>query len=366
MSDKEEVAKTEIPALTGIRALAAYLVFAHHYTAEPYLPNLSVWENILHQGYIGVSIFFTLSGFLITYRYEGNLSRRTLGQYFWNRFCRIYPLYFLLSLVTFAYENTWGLRTIFYNLTLLKGFSINWTFTGIGQSWSLTVEECFYAAAPIIWLLSRRIGLAGVTLAIYGVGIALFWFGSWISCDGFFMGIRLFTGYTFFGRCFDFIVGVFLARLWRDRQSTGNVSPKRTESSLSFTNLGLLGIFSIMVFFSNTHEMGIFDSTGLPVHNFLLPIMTAILFWGLLTEITILGRLLGSSVGRLLGRSSYAFYLVHAGLLQIYYLNPIFGAGWQYPRMAQFVAYNLIAIALYLLIEMPIHRFLKKLVVFSK
>jgi peptidoglycan/LPS O-acetylase OafA/YrhL len=60
----------QIPALTGIRAIAAYLVFFHHYP----IPQLVYGEmDFFREFHIGVTLFYVLSGFLITYRYRDAL-----------------------------------------------------------------------------------------------------------------------------------------------------------------------------------------------------------------------------------------------------------------------------------------------------
>src|SRR5690606_2917117 len=71
------------PALTGVRAVAAFLVFIHHMRPpDGVLPHFL--QLYLTAGHIGVSIFFVLSGFLIAYRYEESLNTNTVnfGNYF--------------------------------------------------------------------------------------------------------------------------------------------------------------------------------------------------------------------------------------------------------------------------------------------
>jgi peptidoglycan/LPS O-acetylase OafA/YrhL len=132
-----------------VRAIAAYLVFLHHFT-PPAETVGSVLRGMLSEAHIGVTMFFVLSGFLITYRYDGKLTLTTpaLTRYFWNRFARIYPLYLVLLIPTLvlAHEHRFGRWLV--ELTLFKGFFSDYRFNGIPQAWSLTVEECFYALAP--------------------------------------------------------------------------------------------------------------------------------------------------------------------------------------------------------------------------
>ena len=91
-----------IPALTGIRAIAAYLVYLHH--TNPFTEERfgSFIHSFIHQFHIGVSIFFVLSGFLITLRYyeSSTLKLPWLKKYFQNRIARVYPMYFILTTFT--------------------------------------------------------------------------------------------------------------------------------------------------------------------------------------------------------------------------------------------------------------------------
>jgi peptidoglycan/LPS O-acetylase OafA/YrhL len=149
---------TDFPALTGVRALAAYLVFFHHFTPDEKLVGPSIYR-LLTEGHIGVTIFFVLSGFLITYRYSDSLSGwrgKDLYEYFKNRFARIYPLYFILLVVTFLSLSERDVVVWFLNLTLLKTFFEDYKFTGIGPAWSLTVEETFYWSAPFLFPLLKK------------------------------------------------------------------------------------------------------------------------------------------------------------------------------------------------------------------
>ncbi|RFP63341.1 acyltransferase [Hymenobacter lapidiphilus] len=154
--------KQYFPALTGIRALAAYTVFLTHY--NPFA-EASWLGLLLREGNSGVTVFFVLSGFLIATRYgqRVEMRREWIVDYFRNRFARIYPVYFLVTLATFVvlylrpdydligrwagYTTQDMVLVAGLNFTLTKAFFYPFVFTGIAQGWTLTVEECFYALA---------------------------------------------------------------------------------------------------------------------------------------------------------------------------------------------------------------------------
>lgn len=305
-----------IPALTGLRAVAAYSVFLHHYNPAP--PD-SVSYRLFHQGYIGVSIFFVLSGFLIEHRYADACCRRTnwsWGRYAQQRFARIFPLYTLLLFMTIGVNAMTGhpmsLRLILLNLSLLKGFFEKAAFSGIPQSWSLTVEICFYAVAPFLFVHLPRWGLARVSAGLVCLGLI-----GWVmarqlneAAHGFLGSAPFVLFYTFFGRAFDFLVGMWLARHWHQNQL-----PRRRWTTV-------FGLISIVVCVS--WQMGLPTLTTNPIclagselvcYNYLLPLGIGALLLELIDQPSFIQRLLSQPIMQALGRSSYAFYLIHTGVL---------------------------------------------------
>ncbi len=130
-------------SLTGLRAVAAIFVCLHHYSKHFNLDD-NVISKYFSECHIGVTIFFVLSGFLITARYLPVASTVPLKYYIAGRFSRIYPVFFAVTLLYFILDPAFNLKSLFFNLTFLKGFYPPELFSGVRQGWSLTVEECFY------------------------------------------------------------------------------------------------------------------------------------------------------------------------------------------------------------------------------
>ena len=159
-----------IPALDGIRALAILLVIPHNVDLlRPPLPLAAYPVALLmHSGWIGVQLFFVLSGFLIT----GNLldsrgAANYFGVFFGRRALRILPLYFAVLIVTFVVLPALGampepLRASASHQIWLWTFLANWTAPfgravfGFGHFWSLAVEEQFYLLWPFLVLFCAR------------------------------------------------------------------------------------------------------------------------------------------------------------------------------------------------------------------
>lgn len=300
-----------LPALTGLRALAAYLVFLHHY-------NLAAPGTFAHalfaQGYIGVSIFFVLSGFLIYHRYaDAYLSQKNWSwrRYLLNRFARIYPLYTLLLLLTAGVQTGAGhsmsAGLFMLNLTLLKGFFNSTKFSGIPQSWSLTVEICFYLVAPFLFTGLQRWSVVRLTVSLLGISLLLWTtLGQLVGAGN--LAFLLF--YTFFGRAFEFVVGMALARRWHQNK----FPPIRYTTWIGlFIVIGCI-IWQAVLSQFTTQPVYLVVSE-LVVYNSMLPLGIGLSLWTLIQSKTLVRWLFVQPIMQALGRSSYAFYLVHLGVV---------------------------------------------------
>lgn len=138
-----------IPALTGIRAIAAGAVFFGHILQKHIHHHL----DFLEYGWVGVNMFFALSGYLFYILYVDSLENNTFSwrNYVSKRFIRIYPLTILTVLIcVFAMNFSFSIVDIISHITLFHGFFPNYRFTINPPLWSLTVEICFYLLAPFL------------------------------------------------------------------------------------------------------------------------------------------------------------------------------------------------------------------------
>ena len=155
--------KFYIPSLDGLRGLAVTSVFLFHFGR---LANVKVDFEV---GWVGVQLFFVLSGYLITrilLEQKNQPLSGYLTNFYWRRSLRIFPLYFgYLTILTCLYI-TFHLPESFssvagylfsytFNFSVLSsGLHINRMFTHL---WSLCVEEQFYLVWPfIVYFLSTR------------------------------------------------------------------------------------------------------------------------------------------------------------------------------------------------------------------
>jgi len=363
------------PALTGLRFIAAFMIFLHHQNHIPFQLNRVYWfvYMLFQEFHTGVSIFFVLSGFLVALRYleEAKLNKRWLGNYFINRFARIWPLYwfvlFLGPLVTGWPDDRFK---FFLSVTLLKGFFGDLKFIGIPQAWSLTVEETFYFFAPFIFVFLQK---KPKSIFRTFLPVPIFLFIGWVLLRT--VGFRLqwynlfydrsfVLFYTFFGRCFEFFVGIFFARLFL-KWEKGSLNRPRLPKFMTLT--GFVGIFAclcFMIYYVRPRGQ-FFGASGMLLLNGIMPLFIGCLIFGLVHEQTIIKRFLSTRTFGLLGKTSYAFYLLDMTFfmtyLSPYYVNNIVGSGGVMSVVAKFLVMILIAIALYFVVENPFNYIIRRL-----
>lgn len=147
--------------LDGIRAIAALMVMFYHFFQHLSSDNFvfNVFKKISIIGQTGVSLFFVLSGFLITRILLFNkTSDKYFSTFYIRRALRIFPLYYLF-LILFYYVAPLivdlpksSFSTQFYYWIYLQNFAntFNWLSYGPPHFWSLAVEEHFYLFWPLI------------------------------------------------------------------------------------------------------------------------------------------------------------------------------------------------------------------------
>ncbi len=345
------------PALTGIRAIAAYMVFIHHYNPIDVDYVGKSFYDFLREFHIGVTIFFVLSGFLITYRYF-DLDKIYFKQYLLNRFARIYPMYFLLTTLSFVCFSIFKLQTRGYdlgvyllNITFLKGYFDNFKFTGIAQGWSLSVEEIFYFAAPFFFILikRRKSFLLFLPTLILGLGILLVFVFRNVNYHGFMNSLGFMLDYTFFGRVFEFFIGMVLALIVKKNQ---NYTIKKGLTYFGISTIMVL-VYCLSILKSGD-GYGTDTILGKIINTFFLPLFgIAPLFFGLIKEKTIVSKVLESKLFIVLGKSSYIFYLIHLGIFVLAF-NKI-----SHNLVLLFFFLNVVSIVLYKYVESPLNYFIR-------
>jgi peptidoglycan/LPS O-acetylase OafA/YrhL len=341
------IGSEKYPALTGVRAFGATVVFFDHF---PFWVDSRITLNVL-------AFFFALSGFLIVriYYEQAELRRKWLAKYFVNRFARIYPVYFLLLCIAVCIQHDFRPWVLLANYSLTHALFYHMHFF-IEPSWSLTVEECFYFLAPLFMVLAKAYNF----IAPFVLGCFLLLVALLISTLGIgFLGSPEFVlSTTFFGHFVEFFAGVYLALAVMKLEKKGTIyiwGNKRTMAGLA--GVSLLAIAMIIVYRQPTLNF----RAVILINNFLIPFPIALLYWGLIRENTVLSRILSSRVSGLLARASYSFYLLHTLIID-YVSIPLVSANGLRPLYVAltFIVTWLIAIFLFLFYEEPANIFIRQ------
>lgn len=343
----------EIRALTTLRALAALLVFLYHYQAlyvdEARAAGRELWDpllNVWRSGAVGVSIFFVLSGFLITRLYYDRFAAGsvTLREYFVKRIARIWPLFLafaFLQHVAMAFFGERPAASWLVTLSMTQGFFWDLRYRGLPTAWSLTIEESFYALAPLLFAgvaafalrgakpaargaanaaphLARRDWiallsvLAGATLAIGGAGVALMSFvlaKGWTPF-GFMADPEHVLHATIAGRFPEFAIGMTCAFLHRDGWPERVLRGRRATVAVLAAFLGIAVMMAVKDAAARADWMALGLGASLAV-----AFLAGLLILALTREDQPVSRALAHPAGVYLGKVSYGFYLIQTSLL---------------------------------------------------
>ena len=347
-----------VPALDGIRALAVLLVMAYHFGIQQ-----------IQGGLLGVSIFFTLSGFLITeillntYERTGGLGLST----FWvRRARRLLPaLFFLLVIVimttALAEPDWWDARL--HEAGAAAIYVANWStivsdtsyfdrIAGPGpfdHLWSLAIEEQFYLVWPLLLLLLLRLAkgrlarVAQVTLGLALVSFLLLAFLATAGADN----TRAYEGTD--TRAGELLVGAALAMLYRP-QVRRPVLSTTGRLLLDALAVAALGVMAWLVLSVGPYSMWLYHG-ALP----LLSLATAMLLVSVTHPQSRVALVLGLAPLRWLGERSYGIYLWHMPIA-VFAAQDAFGS-FSVPRLLGQVAATLVlAAASWHFVEDPIRR----------
>ncbi len=343
-------AKNYRPDIDGLRAIAVLSVVLFH--IEP---------SYLSGGFLGVDIFFVISGFLITgIIYREKLDNTfSFANFYVRRAKRILPPLFLLlilvlvigyfislpyeyykvgistlSVLAFASNMQYALRTGDY----FSNDSSEWPLL---HTWSLAVEEQYYFTFPITLFLLIKFFDNRKFIILFALCIASFILAEYMSRTPSLQSVSYYLLFTRFG---EMLVGSLLALL-----SVSGKLPRFRSNGLALA--ALLVVAALMAFINES-----FPFPGFVALAICLPIAVLIN-----SENTIANKILANRVFVFIGLISYSLYLFHWPILAyIRYVFDIKGEGYSLPFNLQIMAVAAMAIlslGSFFLIERPLRRF---------
>jgi len=164
----------KIKGFDGLRGLSVLFVIASHAVLWPRIGVTSPAVTSVFSAHVGVSIFFVLSGFLITHllikekQATGSIDLRA---FYARRALRIFPLYYLavIFLLFLDYAGKASIPNCIYPFAFT--YTINFipkscAFSSMSHFWSLAVEEHFYLIWPFVFLLGKRAAIGSAIVFI--------------------------------------------------------------------------------------------------------------------------------------------------------------------------------------------------------
>jgi peptidoglycan/LPS O-acetylase OafA/YrhL len=359
---KADATRPHLPALTSLRFFAALHVVLFHLYAMNIFAGTGFYHALAAIGYVGVSFFFILSGFILVYTYA---DRDFSAWHFWRaRFARIYPAYLfslLFTAPTFIlmcaylpwFKAHWLLSSTLV-LTLLQSWVPQAALAWNSPAWSLSVEAFFYLLFPLLLVRlagwrSRNLKIAalvclGVTFSL-SIGYIIFMPDGAVSVNDesnelFWLNVLRFNPLV---RLPEFIMGACCGFLFL----RNSIARKWATPLVGVGTLAFLGV--VMCSPQISYPL---------LHNGLLaPAFTAVIYgialrpgWAAFME---------SRALILLGDASYSLYLLHPFVLFAYFgPNGVRHQG-VLGRIVGFVLPIMASILVYLGVEQPARRKLR-------
>ncbi|NEA55105.1 acyltransferase [Streptomyces sp. SID13666] len=363
-----------LDSLTGLRWIAAFAVFLSHVSTLLPLPGT---KAVFSLGSSGVTFFFVLSGFVLTWTY---MARDRVGPFYGRRFARIWPLLaigvaipLLLQLPDAQPGQSNTLTLMALSAVLLYQAWIPSYILGSTNpvTWSLACEAFFYAIFPFVAKYAVRrslrwLGWAAVVLLMVGWGIKVWlWEAYPPQARPAFTGMDglIFGTYSPIARVWEFLLGMVAAAAVRK----GWRSPLGVRSA---TALLAAGFFVLWLLRDETWRLAVaYDALG----QVSAPLFALVIVAVAQRDLTGGASWLRARPMVALGKWSYAFYLLHFTVLfEIssavfdkksiieFYIRPVqpswSNAGWALLALAITLA---VCALLYQFYERPVERWLR-------
>ncbi|MFZ9629676.1 MAG: acyltransferase family protein [Ilumatobacteraceae bacterium] len=371
-----------LPGVDGLRAIAVMAVVVYH--------GHHSW---LEGGYIGVEVFFVISGYLITLLLLGEheRNRRIDIQGFWlRRARRLLPALVVLFSIVAIYiaafypatrEQSRGdfVAGVFYvsnwyQLLVGQGYGAAEAFVPLRHLWSLAVEEQFYLVWPVVMavVLSRRRYLPNLARRFVGVAVvvavataALYRPGVVAACGGESnTGLATIAGHCInvneflylgsLSRSSGLLLGAGFALVWRPAAIMRGAMRDRGFGLgvMAFAALGALGWLAVSM---HLIESGVYNPWLFRGGLFLVGVLTLVVLAAVTHQRSFASPVLGNPVLRWLGTRSYGLYLYHWPIFQMFRTQANIELS-----LGQFVAALAISLVVteisFRLVEMPVRQ----------
>jgi peptidoglycan/LPS O-acetylase OafA/YrhL len=335
-----------IPSLDGFRAISILLVLFCHSRLSPGFP-VSL-ADYARQGEVGVTIFFVISGFLITNLLlvdESNTGNINIRAFYTRRVFRIVPVYILYLLFILLWQNVENMGLTNGNLIHVLTFTVNfdphrnWF---LGHFWSLSVEEQFYLFWPAFLILFRKhLKIVLIMLVAYSCVVRVIAYK--------FPGYNLITLSPFFVYSDSIFIGAFGGILYFENPDFF----KHKFFGSYVSQFAALSLFLAFLYFS---EHGKLALLSLPFGNSIISASALFLICAYVQPTdNLIFKLLNNRFVIHMGILSYSIYIWQ----EFFFIGRLNGIWRMFPYNIGVI--YLVALASYYLVEKPFLKLKKRL-----
>ncbi len=296
------------PQLNGLRFLFVLMVLLHHWGPENLFERFRV-------GWLGVDLFFVLSGFLIgeiLLLEKAKTKNRALSirNFITRRALRIFPLYYLTIFIYAAFVTTGGIFiwNVTYTNNILQFIDVSRVSKEFWHLWSLCVEEQFYLLFPLlVFFVPRKAFLVVVISCIFFSVI-----GRFVQT----YSEKSILSYTLMPFCLDsLLTGVLLAYVKTHRPDI--LKKIAVYKNIIFPVIFFLAISAFLISFINNRlaVYTLFGFAGSLLGLFVIGYSVTVGYKGAV-KIFLENRFIS-----LFGKISYGIYLLHPFVEKFYYTN---------------------------------------------
>ncbi len=342
-----------LPALTSIRGLAAWWVVCFHLKASIASFAPPTVNTLIGNGYMGVDLFFILSGFILSHVHHSqfeSLDTRQIIRFLWTRLARIYPLHLFtlvlylsipILLLLFSQQKVitdrYSLEAFFANVFLVHAWGLFDRLTWNGPSWSISAEWFVYLLFPLICLAIKRVrGFVPLLLGSFAPLVIMVLI---LDSRDTAAPLNAFSDFALVRAACEFLAGCFLYNLYR-------CQPLRRDMADGIGLSAVVVLVAVLV---------------LAADSLVVPALFAIMILVLANQESRLSRLLSHKSLRFLGEISYSTYMIHYFLIDVFKLLAREEGPMSPQGLVIYLAALLVAsIILYRVVELPSRNFLRK------
>jgi len=301
--------------LDGIRGLACLTVILFHLSISGFLPPISSSLPT-----IGITLFFSLSGFLLATLYGGQAGVKKSAAFIITRLFRIYPLYILMTVIAYYLASHYG-YSIFYNPPVFRDFDFSYLIAqltlqnGMGRFWTIIIEMRYYLLFALFLCITPRNHKIRLPLLLMGV---LYFATIPLPDSAHFMVMHGDNLALTLGFLKLFLPGALLGILYRQYAHTFGAAARNAAYLFSMLiTLGLVALLCVPALLYSIPTIGWGNVFGVAVLSGLYIFATAI------AQAKHGNIVFTNPVSVYIGKISYSLYLVHG--VPIMLCSKIFG-----------------------------------------